>query len=378
MVRIIQANYSQLGAAIRQLQRHTSDVLDLYRQAKHTADDLLAGGWIGEGAARFGEEIETLVFPAVQRLIMSLQGAGQYLERSIGIFQAAESEAGQLFRGESNSEIIAYAVRIKDEVEEELKLHGWVFDTEEHAYKAIESVYADDGPNKLDWQVSIDSIDIAGNPVGFYEGVVWSGDHMAASAAWPEDMIAKLKAVINDAPQALKDNSVITAIYWGGGAAVWREDSGLKTAPGVFLPTGDKSPVYGPGSMIISSGMQNAVRYGGDEQNRIEAALLHEFAHTAQFNSDGTYSYLMDSYLFEFEWTKDPLTKTWTYNGNPDDLPGGNDQSTWYPHLDQTNPMEDMAEAIAFYRYNPEVLYRYSRARYDWVRDNIYEGKEFR
>jgi hypothetical protein len=43
-----------------------------------------------------------------------------------------------------------------------------------------------------------------------------------------------------------------------------------------------------------------------------------------------------------------------------------------------TNPQEDLAETFLHYRYNAEWLVRASEPRYDWMRDHVFGGREFR
>ena len=52
--------------------------------------------------------------------------------------------------------------------------------------------------------------------------------------------------------------------------------------------------------------------------------------------------------------------------------------STFPSRYGATNPHEDFAEAMSAYRYNPEILLEMSPAKYDYLRDNVYMGIEYR
>lgn len=366
----IQADYSQLASAVRVFQQYASHLSDLYNQSKRQSGYLMAGDWIGQGAERFGREMDELVFPALCRLIVALQEGGDSLTKIIRLFQQAEAEAGRLFVGADGSR--ANAMRLGPEAIGFLKRMGYDPTNEEHQYDAL-------GLDDSMVQLPTDTVKINGKDIGLFAGIgKWNIRTPVASIDWPPDRMKVTKDVLDDAPAILHQNSIVKKFFWTGEKAQWLDKQSYGIAAGVFLPDGDQGSIYTSGTIILSEDLGGAKRYGGDSLNSFRAGVLHEFTHSAQYQESGEYSKLLTDYAQAFNWTRSPLDKKWTFSGDKADLPGGNDQSTWYPSLNEQNPLEDMAEAVAFYRYNPDTFFKNSPARYDWVKTNIYNGKEFR
>lgn len=59
---------------------------------------LLAGDWVGLGAREFYTEMNTEVFPALQRLIKALRQAQRVTEQISGVMQQAEAAAAECFQ----------------------------------------------------------------------------------------------------------------------------------------------------------------------------------------------------------------------------------------------------------------------------------------
>ncbi len=97
----IHGDYDGLADAARAFTRQASDVDSLLDRLNHAVRGLEYGGWIGEGANMFYQEMNYEVLPAVQRLISSLQDAAGAVQQIARIFQQAEHDAGQLFQGEA-------------------------------------------------------------------------------------------------------------------------------------------------------------------------------------------------------------------------------------------------------------------------------------
>jgi WXG100 family type VII secretion target len=97
----IHGDYDGLADAVRTFSREANDTGSMFDRMNHAVRGLEYGGWIGQGADMFYREMNYEVLPAVQRLISVLQDAAGIVQQIVKIFQQAEYDAGQLFRGEA-------------------------------------------------------------------------------------------------------------------------------------------------------------------------------------------------------------------------------------------------------------------------------------
>jgi WXG100 family type VII secretion target len=95
----IQANYDELGQISAQFAQQGDRTLELGRQVYNCMSQLQNGGWIGVGANRFYNEMESLVLPGLERLVNALHTSSTQTQRIAQILRAAEEQAGQLFFG---------------------------------------------------------------------------------------------------------------------------------------------------------------------------------------------------------------------------------------------------------------------------------------
>jgi WXG100 family type VII secretion target len=95
----IQADYDELGQIAAQFAQQGDRTLELGRQVYNCMSQLRDGGWIGVGANRFYNEMESLVLPGLERLVNALHTGGAQTARIAQILRAAEEQAGQLFHG---------------------------------------------------------------------------------------------------------------------------------------------------------------------------------------------------------------------------------------------------------------------------------------
>jgi WXG100 family type VII secretion target len=185
---------------------------------------------------------------------------------------------------------------------------------------------------------------------------------------WTEKEIILMRGVLNDFPQGLADRSVLSNIY--------RDSGEGRRYAGVFCPK-EAEECPDPRSIVMndsaySYGLQK--RYGVDADTAFQAVLLHEMVHASQSDSLGMPNKLVRDFALEMGWEEIPGVG-WNYTGDFADLPGADEGQFMYPDLENTNPMEDMAESITFYRYAPERL---SPERYNFVKNQIFDGKEFK
>jgi len=99
MVNRIQADYEMLEDIVQQFIRCADAWSAHTQQTRACCSKLMAGDWCGQGAHNFFNEMQNLVFPAVNRLTDALHSASQSTRRIIRELQRAEDEAGRLFQG---------------------------------------------------------------------------------------------------------------------------------------------------------------------------------------------------------------------------------------------------------------------------------------
>ncbi|WP_161569220.1 WXG100 family type VII secretion target [Candidatus Oscillochloris fontis] len=99
----IQVNYEQLQDIARRFRSQSDACTELQRTLKHTYQPLEQGGWIGKGAAAFFREMDTEVFPALDRLQQALTHGESVTQEVIALFRAAEEDAAHLLQSESEA-----------------------------------------------------------------------------------------------------------------------------------------------------------------------------------------------------------------------------------------------------------------------------------
>lgn len=77
----IQADYEQLGQIASQFAQQGDRTLALGRQVYNCMSELQNGGWIGVGAQRFYNEMDSLVLPGLERLMNALNTGAAQTER---------------------------------------------------------------------------------------------------------------------------------------------------------------------------------------------------------------------------------------------------------------------------------------------------------
>lgn len=192
---------------------------------------------------------------------------------------------------------------------------------------------------------------------------------------WQEHEVAAADQAITNFPESLAKLSQVRNVYRDS------EMTGESNVYGVWFPPGYKanedSNAHEPASINLYNYQNAPPRQGGLEQ-RAETIIFHELVHSAQFNSDGTLNEMTKSYLSEFEWSFDG--KKWNYSGDPESFPGASDKflgkNVGYPKAGR-NGLEDMAEAVTYYCYEPKTLKQESPKRYEWVKEHIFDGEEF-
>src|SRR5262245_3247965 len=93
----VQADYEQLGQVSSQFANQSQVIQDLMQKVRSSVQQLEDGGWIVRGADSFFSEMQSVVFPAMQRLESSLNDASNTTKQIAQNMQQAEQDAQSLF-----------------------------------------------------------------------------------------------------------------------------------------------------------------------------------------------------------------------------------------------------------------------------------------
>jgi WXG100 family type VII secretion target len=94
----VQADYDQLEGIAQNFSKEAGQTQRLMQIVRQCYGQLQGGDWKGVGADKFFNEMEEIVFPAIDRLLGALNEAASATKRISDAFQQAEEEGGGLFR----------------------------------------------------------------------------------------------------------------------------------------------------------------------------------------------------------------------------------------------------------------------------------------
>ena len=97
MVDIIRVDHDALAQIANRFSQQSEAVEQMSHAVRGVVEPLANGGWIGEGADAFFAEMNSIVFPAVQRLTDALAQAAAVSAQTSGIMQQADEEASSGF-----------------------------------------------------------------------------------------------------------------------------------------------------------------------------------------------------------------------------------------------------------------------------------------
>lgn len=91
-------NGEQLTALAKQFQSEADELNNLLSQTRNKVNGLHGAGWIGRGADQFNNEMESLLLPAVQRLVAALNAASNQINAILKIYDDAQSQSQGFFK----------------------------------------------------------------------------------------------------------------------------------------------------------------------------------------------------------------------------------------------------------------------------------------
>lgn len=89
----IQVNYEGLKSISNKFASNLEDIKQVRQQIQQQVDVLNSGKFIGVGADRFYNEMNSILFPALDRLQQALDTASQRIDEISKTFESAEVEA---------------------------------------------------------------------------------------------------------------------------------------------------------------------------------------------------------------------------------------------------------------------------------------------
>lgn len=104
-VEIVQAQYEELATIGQRFARQAEASAALRQQVERCADALRQNGWQGRGASAFGEEMDNVVTPVMERLHAALTQSHTVTMQIIEIVQQAEEEAADPFKARTQFDI---------------------------------------------------------------------------------------------------------------------------------------------------------------------------------------------------------------------------------------------------------------------------------
>ncbi len=94
----IRADYQILDQISRGFASHAASTEASLRKLRTSMDTLKGGDWIGQGAKKFYQEMDSEVLPAVQRLTKALQEGARVTKQISKIMKQAEDDAARIFQ----------------------------------------------------------------------------------------------------------------------------------------------------------------------------------------------------------------------------------------------------------------------------------------
>ena len=94
----VQFQYEQLEKIAQSANTHADGAAAMRQRLAQHMQTLVDGGWFGEGAETFYNEMEQAIFPAVVRLERALEALGGVVLRASDMMREAEEQAANGFK----------------------------------------------------------------------------------------------------------------------------------------------------------------------------------------------------------------------------------------------------------------------------------------
>lgn|SRR5574341_143292 len=94
----VRADYEALASISQVFGQQADCVRGTFKQLKEGVEALQGGDWVGKGADKFYQEMNSAMLPAVQRLAQALERASETTKQISEVMKQAEEDAARLFR----------------------------------------------------------------------------------------------------------------------------------------------------------------------------------------------------------------------------------------------------------------------------------------
>src|SRR3990172_10736604 len=98
MEKKIQYQYDQLEALVREFQDLSSDLQQTANRVTQKKDALQTGGWKGQGAEKFYQEMDQVVLPALKRAHMAMDSSAERIRKKMEQMKAMEDSLKSVMR----------------------------------------------------------------------------------------------------------------------------------------------------------------------------------------------------------------------------------------------------------------------------------------
>jgi len=94
----IQYNYDELEGVVREFQDLSSDLQQTANKIMQKKEALRGGGWKGQGAEKFYQEMDDKILPALKKSSMAMDTAADRIRKKMDTMKAMEDQLKSIMR----------------------------------------------------------------------------------------------------------------------------------------------------------------------------------------------------------------------------------------------------------------------------------------
>jgi len=93
-----EVNYELMGNIVKKFNNEAEAINALLNQTKGKVEGLHGNQWIGRGSEEFFNEMETLILPAMNRLVHAMHAASAASDQIVKLYRNAEDQGQSVFK----------------------------------------------------------------------------------------------------------------------------------------------------------------------------------------------------------------------------------------------------------------------------------------
>lgn len=97
MAKIRKLNYDDMNSIVGRFKNEAQEIDAMLKQTKGKVESLHNNQWVGQGADKFFSEMESLVLPAVSRLVDALNHAADIAQKIAATIQQFDTDTKSFF-----------------------------------------------------------------------------------------------------------------------------------------------------------------------------------------------------------------------------------------------------------------------------------------